>query len=720
VKPFNKWRKAMTIRDDDIEPGLVVLGASKFSSPDLYSNPSFKRSKSAFIAEAIANGIPAKRVLDLFDSDLSVGTLFDKIAYFLRHNPAITDLIIYYCGHGGLTNRDEFYLALKAMRRGREASEGLNLGQLRTDLDDWLSPRRVYLVLDCCFAAAALMQSQFMSVGNVTPVVADQVFETFPKAGTALLAAAPASAPAKAFEGEEYTVFTGALVQALHEGIDGLGARLSLRDIFDRAEVIIKDERAGTAPVPELYPRAQNHSDIAGTPIFFNAARSKPLSGETPYGEGFIRRKPLVAPEGAASSLAERIEQIARRRGPLVLGLQALVAAFLMSLVSTFCHLGWLETNDGRQVGFLFAPNWTIVYLVLFPPYLAIFAVLAGRCHTTLIDFSDERIVTDSRGSPVSHAAILAAWSKALKDHSIIMWVFLVVVVIQTVGEWINSCFLPLLHNKIGDVAIDWSTLAIVEPLKADRWITMFFTAFAYTYMGIALFIYLAILIYAATFAVFLNQLSDPSGQFRLVFRSPILWQRFSGIVVSVYACVILGIGAAIAMRTQAEYLQSKYTLITGLWFSDVASAFHWLRGDAETAGSSRAFHIPSEWTSFAELFFTLFMLFIVVYLVYCAFDKARGYYLEHIHSAGWQDSMDIQFSREEVEEVRSRTFLNSVVPHHFDMGVVLTGEVLSYAFIGVGSIGIVTLMYALLRIVVVLTRTGPSRIAAGKADRTI
>jgi hypothetical protein len=145
---------------------------------------------------------------------------------------------------------------------------------------------------------------------------------------------------------------------------------------------------------------------------------------------------------------------------------------------------------------------------------------LATRCQLALIDFSDARILTDSRGSRVSHAAILAAWSQALKKVSLYLKAVLLLVVITTVGQWITVCFLPLKQNKIGDHAIDWGTFVIDHSEKADWWATMFFTAVAYTYMGVALFIYLAILMYAAAFAVFLDHLSDHSGQFRLVIAS--------------------------------------------------------------------------------------------------------------------------------------------------------------------------------------------------------
>jgi hypothetical protein len=68
-----------TPNDNDIEAGLVVLGASLFPSSDLSDNESFKRSKNAFIHEAAVSGIRNDRILDLFDTDLSVSGLVDRI-----------------------------------------------------------------------------------------------------------------------------------------------------------------------------------------------------------------------------------------------------------------------------------------------------------------------------------------------------------------------------------------------------------------------------------------------------------------------------------------------------------------------------------------------------------------------------------------------------------------------------------------------------------------
>ena len=46
---------------------------------------------------------------------------------------------------------------------------------------------------------------------------------------------------------------------------------------------------------------------------------------------------------------------------------------------------------------------------------------------------------------------------------------------------------------------------------------------------------------------------------------------------------------------------------------------------------------------------------------------------------------------------MRSQTFLSSVISHYNAWCVILAGEVLNYFFIGYGSIGVITFLYAIL-----------------------
>src|SRR5580698_5592834 len=116
-KPLKKLRRPMK-DEHEVELGLILLGASKFLMPTATSNPAFFRSKNGFKAAVASSGsLTEDRTLDLFDRELSVGSLVDEIERFLRLNGKITDLIIYYCGHGGFTKKNEFFLTLKNTRK---------------------------------------------------------------------------------------------------------------------------------------------------------------------------------------------------------------------------------------------------------------------------------------------------------------------------------------------------------------------------------------------------------------------------------------------------------------------------------------------------------------------------------------------------------------------------------------------------------------------------
>lgn len=263
----------MASHDRPIEIGLVVLGASQFEIPTLEPNQAFARSKEAFVSAMMGAGGSGERMIDLFDSPKSVTDIISQIEHFLKHNRSLTDVIIYYCGHGGITGANELYLTLRKTREHWEDYESITLGPLRRRLRDQLSSKRVYLILDCCYAGRAA--SQWMSVGGINPAIGGSVFQAFPKSGSALIAASQADRPAVCLHDAEQTVFTGALVRVLRHGIDGGGSKLSLREIFDQAQDLIASEHTRDVPRPELYPFASDHSDVANTPIFANAASNR-------------------------------------------------------------------------------------------------------------------------------------------------------------------------------------------------------------------------------------------------------------------------------------------------------------------------------------------------------------------------------------------------------------------------------------------------------------
>jgi WD40 repeat protein len=185
------------------------------------------------------------------------------------HSLTMRDIIFYYCGHGDYLPGQTFYLALRTTRNAQKATTGLKPYDLRQDLDTRLADKRVYLIFDCCYASAA--SGVFMS-GEADHSVRERIAEGFPAYGTALFAAAPRDMAALAPEGEEYTMFTGALASVIRDGAPGYDRRLSLQNLKAAVRHRISERFGILAVYPELHVPRQKAGDISALPLFLNKA----------------------------------------------------------------------------------------------------------------------------------------------------------------------------------------------------------------------------------------------------------------------------------------------------------------------------------------------------------------------------------------------------------------------------------------------------------------
>jgi WD40 repeat protein len=254
--------------------GVIFLGASQFRKEGL-DNPAFATSKER-IAEVLTDKyLLAKRVerLDTFDQLLRPPELTDKVHDFLNQHRDFTDLIIYYCGHGGFVAGQSFFLTLRATHEGREAMTGLQLKPFWTDLEDLLLDMRVYVVLDCCFAAAAL--KTWMRDSSLSKVVTEQE-AILPHSGAALLAATTERHAAIAPEGRDTTLFSGHLSQAILEGVKGGREELSLSDLAESVRKRIHyHEPLSRRLMPSLFDPRQDEGPISMMPLVRNVAAAR-------------------------------------------------------------------------------------------------------------------------------------------------------------------------------------------------------------------------------------------------------------------------------------------------------------------------------------------------------------------------------------------------------------------------------------------------------------
>jgi endonuclease G len=274
---------------------LVLLGASVFPRrPDL-SSPAFAASHTALRGWMLdpAHG-PAVRQADcltLFDSAQSwpdqETALLDWLADRLATDPAPTDLVIHYVGHGGFRDESrDYYLAIRATRPDNAFYSSIMVDSLWRALRSGARRLRRTLVIDACFAGAAVraLQSPLEEVVKVRlrdlqdAEGADAAREALPDRGTAVLASSSAADPSSLAGAAGLTQFTEGLLAALQAGAPGGGERLSLAELRGLVRAELRARYKQEAVLPELHAPDQRLGLPQDVPLFPNLAHRRPVA----------------------------------------------------------------------------------------------------------------------------------------------------------------------------------------------------------------------------------------------------------------------------------------------------------------------------------------------------------------------------------------------------------------------------------------------------------
>ncbi|TCK25226.1 caspase family protein [Pseudonocardia endophytica] len=207
---------------------VVLIGASEFSH--LSSLPSVSRNVAALSA-AFRNldlwGLPQQHCVTVQNPDslTELVTPVDEAA-----SCAEDTLIVYYSGHG-LVDREtgELHLALRGSIADRSYTA------VRYDLvrqQVLRSPaRRKLIILDCCYSGRALGL-----MGDAATALAEEAAAE----GTLVIASAPENSAALAPEGENFTAFTGELLDVLDRGVNSEAEYLDVDLVYRRVFSALK------------------------------------------------------------------------------------------------------------------------------------------------------------------------------------------------------------------------------------------------------------------------------------------------------------------------------------------------------------------------------------------------------------------------------------------------------------------------------------------------
>ncbi|MCL7999734.1 hypothetical protein M8994_15930 [Brucella sp. 21LCYQ03] len=320
--------------------------------------------------------------------------------------------------------------------------------------------------------------------------------------------------------------------------------------------------------------------------------------------QDIVKIQPLITPvltgnnERTSPALARQSEAVFSEGSPLNLpaavfaGMSAL--GFLSYIIGI--HNVSFTRSDGviKQVGFLWASNWTLVFMVFLPLFLAFVSEL-------VTSWKHEKRLKFAQGTRENSNL---AWQSHIDALSSSFWaVFLICFLFAGVFQWIGVCLMPLINGG-GNFAIDWDTIALVRPGVVTVPVAIIFTAFAYLYMSLSFFLFFAglILLYSV-----INDLwkirearkTKSDVNFQADLKGVTLW-----VMRWVFRCAILGLLIATVMKLQSSYLASDGSSVVSWMISDFLSILY----ERAEVHSQISYRMPTHYSSLLIAISTCFV----------------------------------------------------------------------------------------------------------------
>ncbi|TGQ51578.1 hypothetical protein EN836_23720 [Mesorhizobium sp. M1C.F.Ca.ET.193.01.1.1] len=331
-------------------------------------------------------------------------------------------------------------------------------------------------------------------------------------------------------------------------------------------------KRAGSTVAPEVPDKARSETFHDETESPAELARDTDAKGPS-------RR----------FSLARASEAIFSRGSPLNLPASVFAGITALGFLSyiTGIHNATYVQSDGlvKQVGFLWAANWTLDFMVFLPLFFAfvieLLAFWKRDGHIKLVAQGD-RMESDH------------AWTRSVEASSYTYWaVFVICVMFAGLFQWIGVCLIPLLKGG-GNYATDWGKLAIVRPEIISVPEAVVFTGLAYLYMCLCFYLFFVGLILLYTVVYDLGRIGEASkSRLEVDYQHEV---NEVGLMVmrGIFRCTVLGVLIAICMKAQSAYLTSRGENIVAWLIGDMSSALYGGNNVSEGFG----YRMPTHYSS--------------------------------------------------------------------------------------------------------------------------
>jgi len=197
------------------ETQVILMGASEFKSwPQLLAVKNNINKLKELFADKEILGIPDDNIKKIVDESSPCDVIKKLIDLVSK---GLDTLIIYYAGHGALGGDYELYLVTKNTDRDCPEYTALAFETIKKIVMDqkFREVNNTIFILDCCFSGGAIKNSKSIEGKKVFIMTATSSTKT-------------AISPPK----KKYTAFTDELINVLSKGIENLGEKLTLGEIF--------------------------------------------------------------------------------------------------------------------------------------------------------------------------------------------------------------------------------------------------------------------------------------------------------------------------------------------------------------------------------------------------------------------------------------------------------------------------------------------------------
>lgn len=246
---------------------------------------------------------------------------------------------------------------------------------------------------------------------------------------------------------------------------------------------------------------------------------------------------------------------------PIIVFSGAIALALISFSLNVYSVVFSPATGVAKQVGYLWAPNWTLNLIVLLPLYLAAVSELLRGWKA---QWRPRLIAAVSPQRPVD------SWDSRLAASSPAFWAVLLLTVVVASGfNWVITHLIPLLNGRAGSWPVDWGNIALFRPGIISVPNEIFFSGVVFLYNGFSAYLFFAGLL--LLYLVVYDYLEIAAALVRLpeVDHAQDIGSISFSLLAGVFRCTSLGMLLCIMMKLQSAYLLSNSSNIVS-----------WLAGD--------------------------------------------------------------------------------------------------------------------------------------------